>query len=409
MTELEQKLRAAMHAAVDDEQPPRDLTTRVVRRYRRRTAVMASLGVAASAAVAIAVLPVALPSHGSVPAGAGPSPLRPGHPTSELHGVAMPRGSDVRLLFQAFPGLAWYSTATRRIVPISGVPEGTGGLLERVHGGFLDYVGYHGGPDCCRYSFYYIAPGARAGKRIAYATVAAPSSSADAIWLTRYQSFSAHSLGRAQLTGLDGRPIGRPVTLPAPHDTVVAGVGRYLLLSHLSANELAPVKLWDPTSRRMIGTFSDVDAVSREQIAWGTLCNGCQVHVFDARTGQTSSFAIPRGSLVSHDDGISDAAFSPDGTLLAVRLSYHADQIWRLAVIDLATGRLRMVPGVDLTLTAAGLLGFDWQSGTHRLVLTLPVAGRDKLLQVGYWQPGLARLRLTTAQLPKSDEVVYVQ
>ncbi len=416
MIELEQKLRAAMHAAVGDEQPPRDLTARVLRRHRRRTAVVASLSVAASAAVVIAVLLAALPSRGGAPVGprSGPSPQGLGHPTSKLRGAAMPPGSDVRLLVDGPSQTGWYSTATRQIVQIAGLPPTSIGYgIRRIDGGYIARAAI-AGPACCdQRPVYYVADGAKTATGVGLAAAAAPASVAGAVWLTYHPR---HGPSRAQLTGLDGRPIGAPVTLPAGKSAVMAGVGSYLLLSPLG--DLVPgtrERLWDPASRRVIRTFGQVDAIGPEQIAWGGACVGCPVHVLDVRTGATFSIAIPRGSRVFVDGTLgSDEWFSSDGTLLAVKLTHGTYRHMlagseQLAVIDLATRRLVMLPGVDIGSGTSMFLGFGWQPGTHRLVVILRPLNPHAATQVGYWQPGAARLRITTARLPPRVWAILVQ
>jgi hypothetical protein len=59
MTEIEQWLRAAMHAAVDGEQPPGNLLEAVRARYRRRRTRTAMAGAAAVVVGALAVPPAA--------------------------------------------------------------------------------------------------------------------------------------------------------------------------------------------------------------------------------------------------------------------------------------------------------------------------------------------------------------
>jgi hypothetical protein len=409
MTELEQKLHAAMHAAVDDEQPPRDLTARVIRRYRRRTAIMASVSVATCAAVAIAVLLAILPLHGRVPI--GPSPLGPGHPTTRLHGAPMPPGSDVRLLLSG-NGIAWYSTATRRTVPVTlpGIPQGVMDIpLERAQRGYLVSLT---GRQQLRAPLFYLADGKKVATRIGFSTFPAPSSDAREAWLVYYPN---QGRPRAQLVSIDGWRIGGQVTLPA-NSTVMAGVGKYLLLNTPSYGSRG--ELWDPASRRVERAFGHVEVAGPEQVAWGRPCEGCQVNVLDTRTGSVTSIAIPRGwridasGVYREGDIPSTGAFSSDGRLLAVGLSsgtgrHGIAQAERLGVIDVATHRLLIVPGVDLTGTAAQNLFYGWQPGTRRLVVVM--AARGVGWQVGYWQPGAARLRLTTAVLPQEPMFIYVQ
>jgi hypothetical protein len=410
MTELESLLRSAMHAAVDDEQPPANLTALVLRRHRRRYVAMAWLSVAICVAVAIAVLPAFLLSRGRGPGPTASRTSTPGHtvapkpvhqPLPTLHGISMPPGSDVRLLLSG-SRLAWYSTAARRLEPITGLPSVPGGYTAtRVQLGYAVTSFFPNVaacvPGCGAPSApaYYIADGARVATRIGSAFVAAPSGSASAVWLVSYPR-QAHRTGpvpgRAQLVSLAGRPIGGPVTLPAGA-WVVRGVGGYLLLQGSSD------KLWDPSSRRVVRTFGQVDAVGPDEIAWGWSCNGCPVNLLNVRTGSTAPIAIPRGSWA-----VNSGAFSPDGTLLAIELSSDISpdgeaHSLRLGVVDLTTGLFRTVPGTKISTHGSGYLHFGWQTASHRLIVTLARPGAAT--QIGYWQPGATHLYLTTAPIPR--------
>jgi hypothetical protein len=70
MSEIERRLRAAMHGAVDDLSPPAGLLEQVRARRRRRRAATAAAAVVAVGA--LAVPPVALTLHGRGGAAAGP-------------------------------------------------------------------------------------------------------------------------------------------------------------------------------------------------------------------------------------------------------------------------------------------------------------------------------------------------
>jgi hypothetical protein len=70
MSEIERRLRAAMHAAVDDLSPPAGLLEQVRSRRRRRRAATAAAAVFAVGA--LAVPPVSLALHGRGAAGPGP-------------------------------------------------------------------------------------------------------------------------------------------------------------------------------------------------------------------------------------------------------------------------------------------------------------------------------------------------
>jgi hypothetical protein len=78
MTEIERRLRAAMHAAVDDEQPPANLLGSVRTRHRRHRTRTAVAGVAIVAAGAVALPPATSALRGPAPSSRrASSPARP--------------------------------------------------------------------------------------------------------------------------------------------------------------------------------------------------------------------------------------------------------------------------------------------------------------------------------------------
>ena len=75
MSEIERRLQAAMHAAVDGVPPPTNLLQQV--RLRRRRHRIRSAAVAVAAVGALAVPPVTLALHGGGPAGGAGTPSTP--------------------------------------------------------------------------------------------------------------------------------------------------------------------------------------------------------------------------------------------------------------------------------------------------------------------------------------------
>jgi hypothetical protein len=80
MTEIERRLRAAMHAAVDDEQPPANLLGSVRTRHRRHRTRTAIAGVAIVAAGAVALPPATSALRGGTPSGYRPASPPTGPP-----------------------------------------------------------------------------------------------------------------------------------------------------------------------------------------------------------------------------------------------------------------------------------------------------------------------------------------
>jgi hypothetical protein len=74
MTEIERRLRAAMHAAVDDLAPPGGLLERVRARRRRRRARGAAVAVVAVGALAVPAVALGLHGRGAGAGGPGASP-----------------------------------------------------------------------------------------------------------------------------------------------------------------------------------------------------------------------------------------------------------------------------------------------------------------------------------------------
>jgi hypothetical protein len=84
--------------------------------------------------------------------------------------------------------------------------------------------------------------------------------------------------------------------------------------------------------------------------------------------------------------------FSDDGRLLAVQLPSR-----ELAVFDTDTKTLTPIPGT--ALSSAESLQFNWQHGGYRLIITAGPNNQPPL-QLAYWQPGQARLKVATVQNP---------
>jgi hypothetical protein len=69
-----------------------------------------------------------------------------------------------------------------------------------------------------------------------------------------------------------------------------------------------------------------------------------------------------------------------------------------LGVVDTMSGKLTVVPGT--ALGRADFEFFDWQGGSHRLIIRAgpnATAGPD---QIAYWQPGDARIMVATFRDP---------
>jgi DNA-directed RNA polymerase specialized sigma24 family protein len=427
VTDIERRIRAAMHAGVDGEEAPDDLLARVRQRHRRHLILMS--GATVIAVAAIMVVPAVLASRGgdgapaagtssrrtsppgpaSPVATASPSPAHPGrsqpqrHEPSKLIGLRLPHGR-VRLLL-AGPQPAWFAAAPRTTRVIANLPRTAGGYsLARVAGGWTASA-YSAGPGCppaCAgpvVPVYFIADGAAVATRVGTGYAVGPAAGRGMVWLMRYRRISevpGTSSATARQVSITGQPAGPPLGLPVGY-VIQRGVGSDLLLVPVSQGPESVYELWDPATRRVVRTFGNVTASSPSQIAWTQTCENCAVHVLDLTTGTTATIQVPRGSWAY------DGSFSGDGRLLAVHLSagVTAGQASRarIAVIDLRGRRVLAVPGSTVGVDIPAVLGIGWQVGGHRLIVTLSGAGQ--FVQVAYWQPGAAHLRVATIRIPR--------
>ena len=105
--------------------------------------------------------------------------------------------------------------------------------------------------------------------------------------------------------------------------------------------------------------------------------------------------------LLSPGNSAMSGAFSPDGSLLALQMSFGntgdggdgGDLAMQLEVASTTTGQLTLVPGTSVSSDA--LFSFGWPSSGDSLVAEfnfMPV------MQLASWHPGASRLAVTVIQ-----------
>jgi hypothetical protein len=422
MTDIEHRLRAAMHTAVDGEEAPPDLLSLVMRRHRRHAALVT--GVTMLVVIGIGAVPAGMalrgegarsvtrPQSSASPALGSRSPAHSPTPTptpkprhrapSKLRGLPMPTGSNVRLLLAgARPVL--FSMTSRTAEPIAGLPATkTTYVFTRVIGGWSAQP-YAAAPQCLPACAgpplpnYFIADGSLVATRIGLGFAVSASDRDGAVWLATFRRSTDHIEtvpARAQLVSIAGKPIGPRYSLP-PGYLIERAVGRYLLLAAMSQPGTPTYQLWDPRTRRVVRGVDNIIAAGPDQIAWSQACASCSVHVLTVSTGTSATIPVAPGTWAYN------GTFSSDGRFLAVQLSAgvtpdgRATQE-RVGVIDLASRALTAIPGSVVSVDKS--LSFGWQADSHRLIVALPESGDS--IQIAYWQPGDAHLLVATAQLP---------
>ena len=390
MSDIEERLRTAMHSALDrEEASPDELIRLVVRRHRLRSARLAGSAALGALAVAVSAV-VALPG---IVGQSSSSHVTRKLPT-RMSGLPMPKGMNFEFLVSIANRAAWYSTSTHRTEPIAGLPAVSGGYqFDRVWGGWtaraLNYsspcpITACAGPPA---TFYFIADGSMTATRIgtAYAQDGIdPGPRAGTVWLVTYPGKSTTPISGssyAQLVNTAGQPLGPRYRMPANY-LMGRGVGNYLLL--VNNDVQTEFELWDPATGRVLGHFDNVVAQGPGEIPWTNGCLSCHLKITNASTGKTVTTSIP-GELPANIS----AALSDDGRLLAVQVPGQD-----LVIINTVTGSMIRLPGT--ALGGADFEYFDWQNEGHRLIIVAGPQSEPGPDQIAYWQPGETHLHVVT-------------
>ena len=290
----------------------------------------------------------------------------------------------------------WFYPATGRTAPIGGLPRQQAGYqFVRAAGGWAVQASPDVRAACASCAgplrtVYFLADNGQSVTRVGLANAVAPGA-AGTLWLTSYPPGAdpRTTAGAAREVSSAGRPAGSQVTLPAGY-LIERGTERGLLLAPV-AREPGTIadKLWDPAAPQLGRTFTGVIAASATQVAWVPPCVArCRLQVLNLATGRPETVGLPAASSVAN------AAFSPDGSLLAVELSFSnnsADgaQPVQLELVSMASGRLTAVP--QTWVSSSALVGFGWAAGGDSLVAELSFTTK---VQLASWRPGASRLAI---------------
>jgi len=264
-----------------------------------------------------------------------------------------------------------------------------------------------------------------AGPGAAYAFDVPCASSSGSVRVYRIVDGAAHRLGitafvllggphhawavayppRVLLTPLDG---GRAITLKTTMSPVADTAAGFVVVAyHKRTSRLGTVELLDPTTGALLHRLAKGDTVgAADHVVLVSLpgCGAllthrmCTLENIDLTTGRpAATVKLPAGRVP-----VSDAVFSPDGTMAAFQLA-RARQDSRfstgppgppsdIVVLHLQTGRLDIVPGLEVPpLTQLGL-AFD---ATGRwLLATVSAEDGGELLA---WRPGMPGPALVTS------------
>jgi hypothetical protein len=295
---------------------------------------------------------------------------------------------------------AWFWPATGQVAPIGGLPRQSSGYhFIRVTGGWAIQVspaaqagcGLCAGPP---HAVFFLADHAQAVTQVGWADEVAPGV-AGALWLTSYppDAEPRAAAGMAHEVSTTGRPLGPQLRLPAGYQ-IQQGTDRGLLLAPVAQDSgTMPAMLWDPAPSQPSRSFAGVIAASPTGIAWAPPCVArCGVQVLNLDTGRQLSVELPEKSSAA------SAAFSPDGSFLALQVNFSNDAgdgelAVQLDLLSIASGRLTTVPQTWVSINA--LIGFGWPASSESLVAEL---GFTTKVQLASWHPGASRLATTTLE-----------
>jgi hypothetical protein len=362
-------------------------------------------GTARPAQAAVSATPVPVAVSGAVSGASGvaaePDGIT-GQTSSWPGGLRLPATGDRPV---------WFWPATGAVAPIGGLSRQSSGYqFVRATGGWAVQAGAAAQASCgsCagpRRAVYFLADNAQAVTQVGLADAVAPGA-AGALWLTSYPPAAEPrtAAGTAQEVSITGRPLGPQLRLPAGY-LIEQGTDRGLLLAPVAQDSgTMPDTLWDPAPSQPSRAFAEVIAASATEIAWAPPCVArCRVQVLNLTTGRQLSVELPAASSVAN------AAFSPDGSLLALQVSFsdNADDgelAVQLQLVSMASGRLTVVP--QTWVSSDALVGFGWPTSGDSLVAELSFTTK---VQVASWRPGASRLALAVLRLRQSSALVIGQ
>jgi hypothetical protein len=289
---------------------------------------------------------------------------------------------------------AWLWPATGRRETIGGLaPDDSGYQFTSVAGGWAIQAAPGAQPVCSGCAgpprpVYFLADNATSVTRVGMASAIAPGAVPGTVWLTSYppDADAGTAAGTAREVSVTGKPLGPAVSLPAGY-VIDQATDRGLLLAPAVQRPGPPAyTLWDATGSRASRTFAGVIAASANAVAWAPACDPlCRVQVLDLATGRRTVVALPGVSSAAN------ATFSPDGTLLALEVSFYnggddGALATQLDVASVTSGRLTVVPGTWASSDA--LVGFGWLAGGDSLIAELSFTTK---VQVTSWHPGADR------------------
>jgi hypothetical protein len=304
----------------------------------------------------------------------------------------------------------WFWPATGQLAPIGGLPQQRSGYqFIRAAGGWAVQADPAGQAVCgsCAEpprAVYFLADRGQSVTRVGLANAVAPGT-AGTLWLTSYPPGAdpRTAAGLAREVSIAGRPAGSQVSLPAGY-LVEQGTDRGLLLTPAAQRPGGMADtLWDPAAPQSGRTLEGVIAASAIQVAWVPPCVArCHVQVLNLATGRQVSVELPVASSPVN------AAFSPDGSLLAVQLSFSSDsaggaEAVQLELVSMASGRLTAVPQTWVSSNA--LVGFGWPASSDSLVAELSFTTK---VQLASWRPGASRLAIAALRPPHSPASLVI-
>ena len=306
---------------------------------------------------------------------------------------------------------AWFSPGTGQVVPIGGLPlQRSGYQFTRTAGGWAVQAGpgFQAGCGGCagpRRAVYLLADRAQSVTQVGLADAVAPGAGG-ALWLTSYppDANPDTAAGTAQQVSIAGVPLGSQLRLPAGY-RIEQATDRGLLLAAVAPRPGATAyQLWNPAAPQASRAFDAVIAASTTRIAWAPPCAArCSVLTLNLATGRQVSAALPQGRSVA------SAAFSPDGSFLAVEVSFSSEaddggQAVQLELESMTSGRLTAVPGTWLSSDA--LVSFGWPASSDNLVAELSFTTK---VQLTSWRPGAGRLAIALLRPQQSPASLVIR